>query len=173
MATNQFINFSIILYEYPTQDLLCLLGVEEYAFIEHLYDFDEYGQHKKIHYHLYVKLFKKKTISGIYEIIQKWKENATQPFLIINLNNVPKYIRYLTHIDNIDKYQYSINDIVSNMDLEPFFNLVLSDLQFTKNVIELINRKEIKNFKELVYFSTIHFKLDLVMKRAFFFKQLF
>lgn len=169
---NQYYHFSIILYEYPTQDLLLLLGVKEYAFIEHQFDLDNKGDLKKIHYHLYIYLERKKTPSGIFNILNKWKENCTQSFLIENLDNPPKFIRYLTHIDNQEKYQYNVSDIVTNMDIEKYFNISITDSEFTKNVLELIERKEIKTFKELVYYSLTFGKIDLLMKRAYFFKCL-
>ena len=177
MATNQFIHFSIVLYQYPTQDLLLMLGVEEYAFIEHNYDLwiegEKKGQLKDTHYHLYVKLRKKKTISGVFNILNKWKENCTQSFLIVNLSNVPNFIRYLVHKDDSDKYQYDISEIITNMDLSIYFDLQMSDLQFTTNVIQLISEGKLKYFKELVSYCIPFGKLNLVMKRAYFFKMLF
>ena len=72
MATNQFIEFNIILYNEPSEDLLVSLGCKEYAFICHDNDFiDDTGELKKKHYHLYIKLHKKKTFGGVYEIINK------------------------------------------------------------------------------------------------------
>lgn len=173
MPISQFKNFSIILYEYPTQDLLLLLGTDKYAFIEHCYDIKETGELKKVHYHLYVRLHKKKSFGGVYEILNKWRENCSQPNLIINLENVPKFIRYLTHIDNPEKYQYSPSEIISNFDIQQYFDLQIDDSVFIKNVIDLINEKSITTFKELVLYSMQFGKLDLVSKRAFFFKCLF
>ena len=191
MATNQFYHFSIILYAYPTQDLLILLGAEQYAFIEHLYDsydqldYDNYlvrhngnlpkwkiGDPKDLHYHLYVKLYKKKTTGGVFDILNKWVENCTQPFLIENLNNVPKFIRYLTHIDNFYKYQYNVTDIQSNMNLDLYFNIQITDNQFTQSVIKLIESNSLTTFKQIVFYAISQCKLDLVMKRAYFFKSL-
>ena len=168
----QFKEFSIILYEYPTQDLLLLLGTEKYAFIEHAFDIKDTGELKKIHYHLYVRLHKKKSFGGVYEILNKWKENCSQANLIINLENVPKFIRYLTHIDNPEKFQYSPSEIISNFDIQQYFELQIDDTTFIKNVIELINERDITTFKELVLYAMNNGKIDLVSKRAYFFKCL-
>lgn len=168
----QFKDFSIILYEFPTQDLLLLLGTEKYAFIEHAYDTKDDGDLKKIHYHLYVRLHKKKTFGGVFEILNKWKENCTQPQLIINLDNVPQFIRYLTHIDNPNKFQYSPSEIISNFDIQHFFDLQIDDTTFIKNVIDLINERSITTFKQLVLYSINNGKIELVSKRAYFFKCL-
>lgn len=173
MAIKQFKDFSIILYEFPTQDLLLLLGVEKYAFIEHAYDVNENGDLKKIHYHLFVRLHKKKTFGGVYEILNKWRENCSQPHLIINLDNVPQFIRYLTHIDNSDKFQYSPSEIISNFDVQQYFELQIDDATFIKNVIDLINDRNITTFKQLVLYALNNGKIDLVSKRAYFFKCLF
>lgn len=169
---NQYKEFNIILYNFPTSDLFLLLGVKEYAFIEHDLDINENGEIKKIHYHLYVKLHKKKTFGGVYEIINKWKENSTQPHLIENTLNVAKTIRYLIHKDDIDKYQYNINDILSNFDIQKYFSIEISDSQFISNVLELIKEKEITTFTQLTYYAIENGKIDIIMKRAYFFQLL-
>lgn len=168
----QFYHFSIILYKFPTKDLLLMLGVKEYAFIEHQFDINENGDLKKEHYHLYVNLHKKKTYGGVYEIINKWCENCTQPQLITDITNVPLFIRYLVHKDDLDKYQYEITDIFSNMEINQFFNLDITDLQFTKQVIELIYSEQLVSFRDIVSYSMLYGKLELIMKRAYFYKSL-
>lgn len=172
MATNQYTEFGIILYEFPTTDLLLLLGVQEYAFIEHDMDLTENGEFKKTHYHLYIKLNKKKTFGGVYEILNNWKENCTQSNLIINIKNKPKFIRYFTHIDDLDKTQYPITDILTNIDIDNYFSIELTDSLFTKNILKLIDDKQIDTFRDIVNYSLNMGKLDLIMKRAYFFKNL-
>ena len=75
----QFLEFSIVMYEEPSKTLLLNLGVKEYAYILHDKTID-----KKHHYHLYVKLFKKKTFGGVFNIVNKIHPNSTNINLIEN-----------------------------------------------------------------------------------------
>lgn len=176
-SINQYKDFTIILYTEPSIDLILLLGGSDYAYIKHdkdIYEQDneKKGQIKKTHYHLYVRLRKKKTIGGVYEIINKWCANSTQTHLIQECNNIPLTIRYLTHADDIDKYQYSILDIKTNMTLDYYFNIILTDATFTLNVINMIYNSEFKSFKDLTHYAMLQGKLELIMRRAYFFKIL-
>lgn len=168
--TTQFKEFSVILYSLPTNELLLNLGVEEFAYILHDVDLNlETGEIKKPHYHLYIKLLKKKTFGGVYNIINSLMPNSTQPHLIVNIESKSGFIRYLTHIDNPEKVKYSVDCIVSNFDIQPFFNLGISDNQFIYNVL---NSKNLKSFRDVVNYAIEMGKLDLVLKRAYFFKSL-
>lgn len=161
--------FSVILYTEPTYVLLSYLNVEEYAFILHDKDMDDNGEIKKAHYHLYLKLTSKKRISTLYnDIVRILGKEATQPFLIQNLTNERSFQRYLIHADDLDKYQYSLTEIVSNLDLSNLLEIEMTDTEFVK----LCRKKNLKNFNELVDFCLECGKIELVMQRAYFFKML-
>lgn len=167
---SQFKEFSIILYQKPTEDLLLNLGVIEFAYILHDVDLNlETGEIKKAHYHLYILLSKKKTFGGVFNIINKIMPNSTQPHLIASIESKSGFIRYLTHIDNPEKVKYAIEDIKSNFDIQCYFNLGISDNQFIYNVL---NSQKLKTFRDIVNYSIECGKLDLVLKRAYFFKSL-
>ena len=104
----------------------------KYAFILHdkdSYTADEYvsyltknqkepswqvGDPKPEHYHIYIEVANndKIDLSFIYNSFQKIVEKV----YIKRINNDTKFIRYLIHADNPDKYQYNDLLIVSNID---------------------------------------------------------
>ena len=80
------------------------------AFISPLHDKDTNptGDPKKPHYHVMIMFEGVKTL-----------EQAEQVFNLIGgvgctkINSVRGYARYLVHADNPEKYQYSVNDVIS------------------------------------------------------------
>lgn len=170
MATTQFRDFFIEVYHEPTTEELIKVGAIEYAYILHDKDVKDNGVLKKPHYHLYMRLRAKKTINAVGKI---FGVNEIQiPYFIQVTNSPVCAVRYLVHLDHAERFQYSISDIKSNMQLDAYFNLEMTDLEFTKKVLEETNNHNITTFKELVEMA-IHFnKLDLLMKRSYFFKQL-
>lgn len=167
----QDVKFFIVVYNEPTIEQLLMCGVQEYALIKHDNDINDNGEIKKTHYHIFFKTRTRKTKRAIAKV---FNINENQVELLIQFaSNEVSCIRYLIHADDLDKYQYDIKNIKSNIELQPYFDLKLSDLEFVKTIINDIANDIIKNFKEIVIFAISANKLELVMKRAYFFKQLF
>lgn len=173
----QFKEVSFICYEEPTKDLFVNLGATEFAWIKHdkdLYDNDDLehipGETKKTHYHCYCKLRAKKTQNGIFNIINSL--NSTQLSLISKVNNTSGVIRYLIHFDNPEKFQYSLEEVNTNMNLQVFFELETSDDNFVMEVLKLCENEEIKTFRQLTFLAISRGKLDLIMSKAYFFKSI-
>lgn len=163
--------FFIVVYNEPTLEQLLMCGVQEYALIKHDNDFYDNGEIKKTHYHIYFKTRTRKTKGSIAKV---FNINDKQVELLIQFATNPiSCIRYLIHADDLDKYQYEIKDIKSNIELQSYFDLKITDLEFVKTIINDIANDIIKNFKEIVSYAISVNKLELVMKRAYFFKQLF
>lgn len=170
-AKIQDVKFFIVVYNEPTLEQLIQCGAKEYAFIKHDSDMNENGEIKKTHWHIYFKTRTRKTKGAIAKV---FNINENQVDLLIQFaSNESSCIRYLIHADDLDKYQYEIKNISSNLNIQPFFDLELTDLEFVKSIINDIANDIIKNFKEIVAYSISVNKLELVMKRAYFFKQLF
>lgn len=167
----QDIRFFIVVYDEPTQEQLIQCGCIEYSYIKHDSDLTDDGEPKKAHYHLYIKLRARKTINAIAKIFNINEKQAQ--FFVQFVADEVKSIRYLIHADDAEKYQYNIKDIISNMNLDSYFNLELTDLEFVKNVINDIANNIITKYKDIVYYAISVNKLELVMKRAYFFKMLF
>ena len=105
--------FSIILYEisddYDTNEVFKNIKANKYyAFILHNLDKDNKGEFKKAHYHIIIRLDNASTISALAKKLGI-KENYIQ-----HIKNERAYIRYLIHFDDLDKYQYPIEQIHSS-----------------------------------------------------------
>lgn len=178
---SQFKTFFFQTYEEPSKELLIELGVKEYAYIKH--DLDTWteedekespehvtGTLKKAHYHVYVTLYKKKTLNGFRNIVKKF--HNIQDFLINQCTSPAGAIRYLVHKDNPEKFQYSGNQIETNMDLRSYFDLELSDSAFIGIMLELAECGEFKHFRDMVRVANEYGKMDLLVSKAYFFKSL-
>lgn len=90
-----------------------LLAPMRYAYILHDCDTDENGVLKKSHYHVFLYFENARYFSSIANVFGI-AENNVEP-----VKNVRSLIRYFSHIDNSEKYQYSYTDIVTfNMDID-------------------------------------------------------
>lgn len=171
----QATRFFLVMYEEPTLELIGSFGVKEYAYIRH--DFDEWTQEdenenaehkagtlKKTHWHLYISTRTRRTINAV----RKHFNNALAKFAESEFGCV----RYLTHIDYPEKYQYEIMAIKSNMDVTSIFQMQISDSQFVMDCIEKITMGEIYTFRDLTFYAIQSGKIDLIIKRSYFFNTL-
>ena len=139
--------FSIILYE--TEEDINILEIAKrsynYAYILHDKDVDEFGEIKKAHYHLILRWNDTKSINALS------KELSIPVNRITKIKSFKSSIRYLTHIDYKEKYQYEYNDIITNMDIAEYFEDNLTELQKVKMIYELINNEQISNKKKMLH----------------------
>lgn len=111
-------NIELILYQYDRVvevTEICIKNKFDYAFILHDKDKKDDGTLKKAHYHFRIFYKDKKTISAWAKIFNV-KENEIEI-----LKDKKKAIQYLVHYNNEDKYQYNIEDIISNFDIKQYF----------------------------------------------------
>lgn len=88
----------------------------EYFIIKHDKDIDSQGELIRPHWHI--------VISSIKRLRVKQVLNELSNCLITNLENIQiqevlehsASVQYLIHKNNLEKYQYSINDIITNSD---------------------------------------------------------
>lgn len=129
IITKKYRCFTIILYEdtssYDINEVLFnIRGFKYYAYIKHQPESDE----KKAHYHVIIKLDNATTCEGI-------SKRLGVPLQHIKyVRNVRAMCRYLIHMDDSDKIQYSINDV---------FVSKLFERKFKKNFEELKSEEEI------------------------------
>lgn len=73
-----------------------------------LHSFDTFptGEVKKPHYHVVLTFEGKKSYDQIMEIVKPLGCN-----IVIRVQNMRALVRYFVHLDNPEKYQYSISDI--------------------------------------------------------------
>lgn len=103
-----------------------------YAYILHNCDTDENGVLKKSHYHVYLYFENARYYSAIANEFCI-AENNIEP-----VKNVRSLIRYFSHIDNSEKYQYNYTDIVAfNMDIEKHYADVSESMRIN-SMLDLI-----------------------------------
>lgn len=127
------------------EDALNKLEPKRYAYILHDCDADENGELKKPHYHVYLYFENAREFKSIANVFGIAENN------IELVKNKRALIRYFTHIDDPEKYQYSYKDIVSfNFNVEANFSEVseadqLSELLDTAE--DCINQGKISTFE--------------------------
>lgn len=91
------------------------------AYILHDKDFDENGEIKKAHYHVFYKSKDGQTLSAVakqfklFTMDGKVNEGAVTVLAPKTKHTVVGCCRYMIHIDNPDKYQYSKASIKGNL----------------------------------------------------------
>lgn len=102
------------LYEenYPKETLITFLKNKnlEYYGILHNKDIFPTGEIKKPHFHLIVGVDKDSKIAKTY-LTTLFNDEA---LYFQNVRSLPHFIRYLTHKDNLEKYQYSDSEVFTS-----------------------------------------------------------
>ncbi len=116
--------------------------IEEYYFILHNKDKyldikDNQEKIKKPHYHIIVGTNEdsrtaKKTLQNIFVII-------SEKCRINNVKNLTKFMRYLTHKDNSEKYQYNDNEVITN-NIELYSESIAMPLHKVSDADRLLNQ---------------------------------
>lgn len=118
-------NVMIILYNEPLKSDIEVLRPYKWAYIKHDRDLQDNGELKKTHWHLLLSFETKKSLSLIANVLQV-EEN-----LIECVNNYKSVERYLIHLDNGEKAQYSVEEVISNYDYKTqVYSTTESILQF-------------------------------------------
>lgn len=106
--------FAFLLYpEWPSfTQIISYIHNEKYALILHDRDLadEETGELKKPHVHVVVKYEGRRTLSSVQN---EYKKVGVESRFVETCNE-RVMLRYLTHKDDKDKYQYSINDVDTN-----------------------------------------------------------
>lgn len=129
--------FSIILYKesetYNTIEILKnIKGYRYYAFILHDKDLQDNGEYKKPHYHIIIKVDNACTIQALSNKIGIPKN------YIQFIRNERAYIRYLIHIDDEEKTQYNLSDIVCSRSYNSKIMKSFDDLETEEEIIDKI-----------------------------------
>lgn len=119
------------------------------ACIKHDKDIDEYGNVKTLHYHVVIQLNKICRLSTFLNEITKLFNCNENQVSIEKCNSLVMQTRYLIHLDDFDKYQYSEFDIVTdNLDF------VMKSMKYVKSISDIddliVLVKQYKNLLELM-----------------------
>lgn len=106
------------------------------------------GTIKKFHWHVLLKADGPITFTAVKDIIEPLNTPIPQ-----KVRSVKGMIRYFAHLDNPEKHQYNLNDIVphngaeiSNF-LKPSAN---QNLSYVKDIFKFIKKKEIDNYVDFL-----------------------
>lgn len=137
-------------------DQLRMTGLKAVISPLHDKDVNPDGTIKKPHYHVIV-VYSGPTSYNVVKSVAVDQLNGASP---IPLEAVRGYYRYLTHMDNPEKYQYSKSDLIhlNGFDIRDYSELTSSEKdEIKKRLIELINEYGV------IEYSTF---INLVMSRG-------
>lgn len=144
--------WTFILYEDSApddwKDILQKTGLSIAISPYHDKDINNDGEIKKPHYHILLCFNGPTTYNKVKSITDSL--NATIPQRVLSCKGI---IRYFTHKDNPEKYQYNDQDIftLNGLDLKSFNDLTLSQqLSIKKDIILIIQTENITSYNELV-----------------------
>ena len=121
----------------------------------HCFDVNETGEVKKPHWHIVLSFEGLKSLDQVKEITTS--VNGTIP---IKLNSVKGMVRYFAHLDNPEKYQYPVDQIIGHggMDVADLLRLSASArYSVIKKICEYVALSGISEFYQIMdYASEYH-----------------
>lgn len=113
-------------------------------------DMDPQGQPKKPHYHLMVMYEGKKSISQAKEFFSKFGGVGVE-----KINSVRGYARYLCHMDNPEKAQYSAEDVISfgGADYMACIGLPTDRYKVIKEMMAYCQANDVCSYSDLLEYS--------------------
>lgn len=106
------------------------------------------GEKKKSHWHILLSFDGPVTQKAVKRLIEPLNGPVPQ-----KIGSSKGLVRYMIHMDNPEKYQYSINDIVAHngADIQSYFELTATNrLTVMKEIITFIYDERIDNFADFL-----------------------
>lgn len=157
MAEKRTRNFVTVVYPDSAPDnwLNIIADLKIPCFISPLHDKDinPNGEPKKPHWHIMLMFEGVKTVSQVRDIVVTFGGVGLEV-----VNSLRGYARYLCHLDNPEKYQYSI-DSVTMYGGADYFNIIglASDkYKAVAEMIDYIKENQILHFADLLEYAAIH-----------------
>lgn len=113
-------------------------------------DIDPTGDVKKAHYHI-ILCYQGPTS---FNVVKRITDNLGQP-IPQALENIKGYYRYLTHMDNPDKAQYSNKDIqhLNGFNISDFAELTRSEVfQMKRTILSIIRELQLTEYSDLIFY---------------------
>lgn len=120
--------------------------IRRYCYILHDRDFHLDGSPKEPHIHLWISFINKKSLRQLIDMLYVELEDGSKPNTLDELcdNNFVAQ-RYLLHLDNPEKAQYDIDEIVSfNVDLSNIFEVTSKGLCWEIDALSMLVNGESK-----------------------------
>lgn len=150
-------NFATIVYpeSAPENWQLLLSELKIPMFISPLHDSDVNpgGEPKKAHYHVMLMFDSVKTLEQAEQIIKSFNGVGCQI-----INSVRAYARYLCHLDNPEKHQYSIENVVSfgGADYIATIGTMADKAKSIREMMQYIEENDIICFSDLAMYCSIN-----------------
>lgn len=150
-------NFATIVYPESAPDNWKTILEEAMvpAFISPLHDKDVNpdGEIKKAHFHVILAFESVKTLEQAQDIIYKIGGVGCQPVVSLRGN-----ARYLCHLDNPEKYQYSVDDVLClcGADYASTINLPTDKYKAIKEMIEFCRTEKIYLYSDLLDYCAVN-----------------
>ena len=129
-------NIGLVLYEDNKIHMDALEFIKHnyqyYIYIKHDKDFDENNKHKKNHFHVLLYFPNQKLISALLNDL-KVAENC-----VYIIRSLTSQLRYLIHLDDEDKFQYDVNNVIGSRYMILKFNKAIKNLTNESEEISLL-----------------------------------
>lgn len=150
-------NWSFILYPESAHqnwsDLLDDLHIQWIRSPLHDQDLTDDGQPKKSHYHIALIFDGKKSYDQIEQITDML--SCPHPQYVQSL---PGLVRYMAHLDNKDKHQYDVADIIGHggADVSSYLKPTTTDkYALLREIVSFVRQKDIIEYSDLVEYAMI------------------
>lgn len=151
-------NFATVLYDdsMPTnwKDIISDWHVPVFV-AYHDRDINPDGSNKKPHYHVMIMFEGKKSDSQVNEMLESLNAVGLE-----RINTIRGYARYLCHLDNPEKYQYSTESVIafSGADYQSIIGLPTDKYKAIREMIAFCQENYITAYSDLLeYASTNRF----------------
>ena len=153
-------NWTIIIYpESAPSNWRDILDEEHIEWVEsplHNKDINATGETKKEHYHVLLMFGGVKSYDQVLEFVKPL--NCPIP---ARCHNAKALVRYMAHLDNPDKFQYNISDIIAHggVDIAELLRPSSSERYcIIKEMLEFVKEYNVIEFQDLIdYAFTKHF----------------
>ena len=135
------------------RDVLDELHIEWVESPLHEYDSNATGEVKKPHWHVLLMFGGVKSYEQVMEVIQPLRCPIPQ-----RCHNAKAMVRYMAHLDNPDKHQYSVSDIVAHggVDISELLRPSSSErYALIREMVAFVKDKGITEFQDLMDYASM------------------
>lgn len=149
-------NFARVVYPESAPENWKELLAEKFvpAFISPLHDQDVNpgGEPKKPHYHVMVMHEGKKSKDQVKELFDSFGGVGCE-----TIQSIRGYARYLCHLDNPEKHQYSPSDVTAlcGADYQGTIGLVLDKYKAVREMLAFCQKNGIQSYAELLLYASV------------------
>lgn len=154
-GTGRTRNYATVIYDDSCIDKINELHIPCFISPWHDKDVNPTGEKKKPHRHVLFNFDSVKTWNQVRDIVEQIGGVGVESVM-----SNRAYARYLCHLDNPEKAQYNINDvlILGGLDYVELINSCADEYALLYEIIDYVLKNDIFNFREfLVYCQTSKF----------------